>query len=61
MRNVQLLQTLTLLQLHQLCDVLTEECYEPGQYIITQGEVRVDVLYCTLPININGQFRQKEI
>lgn len=39
LRNVQLLQTLSLLQLHQLCDVLTEECYEPGQYIITQGEV----------------------
>ena len=36
LRQVGVLQTLTLLQVHQLCDVLTEEVYEPGQKIITQ-------------------------
>lgn len=40
MRQVSVLQTLTLLQVHQLCDALTEETYEAGQNIITQGEVR---------------------
>ncbi|CAM9579284.1 unnamed protein product [Pylaiella littoralis] len=39
LRQVGVLQTLTLLQVHQLCDVLTEEVYEPGQMIITQGEL----------------------
>ncbi|CAM9419992.1 unnamed protein product [Ascophyllum nodosum] len=39
LRQVKVLQTLTLLQVHQLCDALKEETYEAGQYIITQGEV----------------------
>ena len=39
LRQVGILETLTLLQVHQLCDALTEEVYEPGQRIITQGEV----------------------
>ncbi|CAM9116929.1 unnamed protein product [Ectocarpus sp. 12 AP-2014] len=39
LRQVGVLQTLTLLQVHQLCDVLTEVGYEAGQTIITQGEV----------------------
>lgn len=40
LRQVNVLQTLTLLQVHQMCDALTEEVYQPGQKIITQGEVR---------------------
>lgn len=40
LRHVGVLQSLTLLQLHQLCDVLAEETYEPGDYIIRQGEVQ---------------------
>lgn len=36
LRQVDVLQTLTLLQVHQLCDVLTEVVYEAGQTIITQ-------------------------
>ncbi|CAM9229051.1 unnamed protein product, partial [Hapterophycus canaliculatus] len=39
LRQVPVLQTLTLLQVHQLCDVLTEQSYRPGQKIISQGEV----------------------
>lgn len=51
LRQVGVLQTLTLLQVHQLCDVLTEEVYEQGQKIITQVRPPTRHWICCLSAN----------
>ncbi|CAM9148873.1 unnamed protein product [Chrysoparadoxa australica] len=66
LRRVEVLHSLTLPQMQQLCDVMKEVEYKPGEYIIRQGEVGEEFYVieegtAAVSISVEGKEEPKEI